>query len=313
MEDIINIYMDSHEFFHVPINDKESLVKIYELLMNNTIITNPSNVTEIFYLGTYHLINRAMEYYQKGLELNDPMTICRIANIYSHPDFKYKKNFGLALEYFNKLADQDIEHALINLGDIYSGKKIGFNVKINIELASEYYKKAMKHNGEYTFFRLSEIHNNNKEKKTEYDLTRNNIIQKNIQCYLNFLNNNNNTHRVFCFALYHVGKYYEYTEKDQNKAIEYYEKAANLNYSCQKTESRVHIKKIIENYNVNWTFPSHKFWIDVVNKQFKTDTMLLLLLSKHRNTSKDSYVKSLFNKNIAISIIGQLAILYKIC
>jgi len=642
MDNIIHIYIDMHELAYFPINN-ESLTKIYDLLINNIVIENPSNITELFYLGTWHQINddinKAMEYYQKGLELNDPMSMYRIANIYSHPNIKYEKNFKLAFEYFNKLASQNFDYALITLGDIYFEKSLDFGIEINIDLANEYYQKAISSDNEYLFSRLSSIHKDNKNKQIKYEFMKDNAKRKTLSYYLDFLNNyydnnNNDILDLYKFALNHVASHYKHIEHDVDKAIEYYEKLANLNdcdsqrvpisklYKCkilndceilnelgyiflnnkkdvtkaieyyeksanlnnvlaleklgkiyvsfinddynenhfllalkyyvrcfaitknestshiigmiyfigylhtnnydfgdlciayskndnihenhvligdynaqkyddtdeikyaelaiyhykkalettitkkfiinqnlskvyenicidlnsvehinagiecceqclqidkkhvkileniihsyllkynltsdiecfdigvkyikmiddyeknaylllllgtfyslhsemnkstesckksleysnkslsieknsgiygtlglthiitneydkaleylelaydngdsyQKTESRVHIKKIIENYNVNWTFPSHKFWIDIVNIQFKKNTMLLLLYSRHKNISIHSYIKLLFNKNVAISIIGQLAILYK--
>lgn len=97
-------------------------LKNYEMAVD----LNPNNIKAIEYVGCLYgfesgvkNIDKAIEYFEKGKQLNDPISIFSLGFIYR----KEKEDADKAIEYYQMAAELNYPVALNNLGVIYCGEE----------------------------------------------------------------------------------------------------------------------------------------------------------------------------------------------
>ena len=164
-----------------------------------------SKARTAFNRGQY---NKAIKYNKKAIKLNPNLAAAyfSLGNIYKD----YKKKYNKAIKCFKKTVELRPSHAFayLSLGDIYNTKKK------NYDEAIKYYEKAIESDPDFwhAYFSLGVVYFRGKQ---DYDNAIK-YFQKTINLY-----------PKDAFAYRHLGYIY-HAQGNEEKAIEYYKKAAKL-------------------------------------------------------------------------------------
>ena len=186
-------------------------------------------------------LKKGYEYLLKSYNLGNVAASNMIGNMYKNGIYPLKVDYDKALEYYNKACDSNYVYAYNNIGMIYEEKNDTNKAFENFKIAAS----------------LGESWACNKV--AEY--LRLGIVKKDMKEAFNYYNKAlDSNYRILCYyAYYNLAKYYYmcgYDDvvpvKDVNKAINYFEIAANNGcYDALKELFYIYVDKYIKDKNRN--------------------------------------------------------------
>ena len=210
---------------YIAINDSFSIKKIRSLLVDNNIY-EPSNVTEIHYLGWYYEYIekdyvKMKRYYLMAVDKGDPNAMNNLGLYYENIEKDYVK----MKRYYLMAIDKGNSNAMTNLGWYYK------NIEKEYDLMKKYYLMAIDNGCSKAMSNLG-VYYSYTEKN--YDLMK--------RYFLMAITNGNSN------AMCNLGTYYFKIEKNYDKMKRYYLMAINKGNSYA-------MRSIVQYYKANnlWT------------------------------------------------------------
>jgi TPR repeat protein len=225
MEDQIKKFIQNHNNTYFLIEDKSSIKKIYDLLINN-IIYEPENIIENYYLGLYYdqikkNYDLAKKYYLVAVNNGNITAMNKLARCYEKLKIYdlMKKYYLLAID--NK--DVDSIHILAYYYD---------TIEKNYELAKKYYLISITHNKSNSMHNLGIYY----ESIKNYDLMK--------KYYLMAIDNGETD------SACNLGNYYKNIEKNYDLMKKYYLMAIDNNDSQSMNNLANYYRNIEKNYDL---------------------------------------------------------------
>ena len=240
-------------------------------------------------------INKAIECYEKAVELDNPDAINNLGIIYEDGERDcIEQNISKAIEFYERGYELNHSDSMFNLASIYEMGDGG--TEKNILIAIEYYKKSVQLNHPFSINNLARIYHNGEEGIVEKDLSKAiELYEKSIEF--------NNTDLMYNLALvYKIGDYDKKVkiEIDLDKAAHYLLKSSLLgDMDCMNN-----LKYLVQMEKLNWRKEYHIYWKS--ENDLNQQILLILLVSKFRKQSKYQFVSSVLVKGISINIIKLL-------
>jgi TPR repeat protein len=218
----------------------------------------------------------------KAMELGSIAAINEIGLFYLNGYTPVKKDINKAIEYFEEAASKNYSYAYNNLGKIYEDRN-------DLDKAYEYYQKSYELDNSWAANKLGE-----RERKLGNYKEAFKYYSDSINVPIN---------NVCNYAYYNLAKYYylngnpyAYIDKDINKAIEYFENAAEFNILDAELELlNIYAHKYVKNKQEDVYFKLKRI-VNLIENNKKYNNELKDKINKILKDIKD-------NKNIDLSII----------